>query len=1283
MQNSTKHHRNKAVHANLLIPAILSIFFLFFVPIMNILPAPVARAATSALPPETNYAANNSGLSGDDVVGGPYNIGFSFTYYGNAYTQFQLTTNGLLCFSGGATNTWSNTSIPNSSAPNNCIYGFWDDLYGYSGQPLLYQTVGSAGSRKLIAQWTNYGYYGDTLPMGTFQIILYEGSNNIRTQYRQLLTETRSYGQSATIGVENSNGTVGMQFSYNTASLTPEQSILWTWNGSNNYNIDAGAAYDGVYLYIGTPPPGVPQLISPTDGAAGVSRRPTFSWNAASGATSYNLVVSPNSNLTSPIINITQTGTSYTIPDTSPQLGINTDYYWGVKAVNAYGNSWSSIWRFSTTAGNSTPTDISLSNNSIPAGQPTNTIVGTLSTSDPNAGDTFTYSLVSGAGSSNNSSFNISGTNLRTTGVLTAGSYSIRIRSTDQGGLYIDEIFTITVTAVNAAPTDITLSGTSIAENQPANTQVGTFATADPNAGDTFTYSLVSGSGSTDNASFNISGNSLRATSAFDYEARSSYSVRVRSTDQGGLYTEKAFTITVTDVVENTTTTIGSDSPDPSVFGQNYTVIVTVSPASSSGTPTGSVNVSDGTGNTCSIASLSSGSGSCSLSSTTPGVKTLTASYSGDVHWNSSSGTAAHTVNRASTLTTITSDAPDPSELGNSYTVNVSVAVVAPGSGTPTGSVSVSDGTNTCSITLSGGSGSCNLPSNTVSSLTITATYSGSTTHAGSSDTETHAITDTTAPTVTINQASAQADPTNTSPIEFTVTFSESVTGFAADDVVLTDSTAPGALVAAVSGSGSSYTVSVSGMTDSGLVIVSIPAAAAQDASGNTSEASTSTDNSVTYDVTSPTVTINQASAQADPTNTSPIEFTVTFSESVTGFAADDVVLTDSTAPGALVAAVSGSGSSYTVSVSGMTDSGIVTASIRINAVVDDSGNTSLASSSTDNDVLYDVTAIALMQTGYQGFPGNTKMKDLGVYTTRFKQLLVTFDSDAYNPTGDSEPDDVTNPANYLLLKPGPNQKFETTSCTIPQPGENTPVVDDVIVPIGPVEYDNHQDMGPFEAILTVNNGTPLPYGKYRLIVCGSTSITDLAGNPLNGGTDPYITFSLSPTPDEIPATGFPVGEVTSLPIQPVEKAYANTGMTLRVPTLGLSMDIVGVPLTNSGWDISWLSNEAGYLEGSAFPTWAGNTVLTGHVWDANNLPGPFNHLRNLKYGDLIEIEAWGLVYTYEVRSNSLIGASNVNTVMRSEVLDWLTLVTCESYNAQNQNYPYRRMVRAVLISVK
>ena len=61
------------------------------------------------------------------------------------------------------------------------------------------------------------------------------------------------------------------------------------------------------------------------------------------------------------------------------------------------------------------------------------------------------------------------------------------------------------------------------------------------------------------------------------------------------------------------------------------------------------------------------------------------------------------------------------------------------------------------------------------------------------------------------------------------------------------------------------------------------------DAAGNASQASTSTDNTVTYDVTPPTVTINQAAGQADPTNAGPIHFTVVFSEPVTGFASADV----------------------------------------------------------------------------------------------------------------------------------------------------------------------------------------------------------------------------------------------------------------------------------------------------------------------------------------------------------------------------------------------------------
>ena len=105
----------------------------------------------------------------------------------------------------------------------------------------------------------------------------------------------------------------------------------------------------------------------------------------------------------------------------------------------------------------------------------------------------------------------------------------------------------------NSAPTDITLSPTIIAENSAVNTVVGTLSTTDSDVGDSFIYTLVSGTGDADNASFDISGSSLRAGVAFDFETKSSYTVRVRTTDSGGATFEKPFTITVTDVVEGST----------------------------------------------------------------------------------------------------------------------------------------------------------------------------------------------------------------------------------------------------------------------------------------------------------------------------------------------------------------------------------------------------------------------------------------------------------------------------------------------------------------------------------------------------------------------------------------------------------------------------------------------------------------------------------------------------------------------------------------------------------
>jgi len=210
---------------------------------------------------------------------------------------------------------------------------------------------------------------------------------------------------------------------------------------------------------------------------------------------------------------------------------------------------------------NEAPADMNLSSSSVNENVAANTVVGALSTVDQDAANTFFYTLVAGAGDTNNAAFNISGANLRITGspdYEAADSYSVRIRTTDQGSLFFEKAFTITVNDVNESPTDITLSGTSIDENVGANSTVGALSASDPDAGNTFTYTLVAGAGDDDNAAFNISSNALRITNVPDYETQNTYSVRVRTADQGGLFFEEVFTVTVNDLNDPPVITSGT-----------------------------------------------------------------------------------------------------------------------------------------------------------------------------------------------------------------------------------------------------------------------------------------------------------------------------------------------------------------------------------------------------------------------------------------------------------------------------------------------------------------------------------------------------------------------------------------------------------------------------------------------------------------------------------------------------------------------------------------------------
>ncbi|MEN9903130.1 MAG: hypothetical protein RL651_1794, partial [Pseudomonadota bacterium] len=101
---------------------------------------------------------------------------------------------------------------------------------------------------------------------------------------------------------------------------------------------------------------------------------------------------------------------------------------------------------------NNAPTDISLNSTTVSVSGGANAVVGILSTTDADPGDTFTYSLVAGAGDTNNASFNISGSNLRANNATTlgVGTYSVRIQTSDGVATYA-EAFSVSVVEPGSA----------------------------------------------------------------------------------------------------------------------------------------------------------------------------------------------------------------------------------------------------------------------------------------------------------------------------------------------------------------------------------------------------------------------------------------------------------------------------------------------------------------------------------------------------------------------------------------------------------------------------------------------------------------------------------------------------------------------------------------------------------------------------------------------------------------------------------------------------------------
>jgi LPXTG-site transpeptidase (sortase) family protein len=211
----------------------------------------------------------------------------------------------------------------------------------------------------------------------------------------------------------------------------------------------------------------------------------------------------------------------------------------------------------------------------------------------------------------------------------------------------------------------------------------------------------------------------------------------------------------------------------------------------------------------------------------------------------------------------------------------------------------------------------------------------------------------------------------------------------------------------------------------------------------------------------------------------------------------------------------------------------------------------------------------------------------------------------------------------------------------------------------------------------------------------GTIPLPDPDSTPDNGDPDEddfgesKITIKADPGPEPkpnpgpflIPVTGFQPGVVTDMSRVPHEAYLAAGDIRLELPSLGVNISIVGVPKRNGTWNVAWLEDQAGWLEGSAFPSWNGNSVLTSHVYLSNGLPGPFVNLNKLKFGDRIIVHAYGQKYTFKVQTNMVVSSTD-KSMMKHEEKPWLTLVTCKDYDPRTNTYLNRVLVRALLVSV-
>ena len=162
----------------------------------------------------------DTGINEDDEVAGPISIGFTFNYYGIDYTQLYISSNGWIGFGTYPASGYTNLTIPTDDDYDNLLAPFWDDLSAATTGDVYYYY--DSVNNRFIISYHNLGRYSGTGDY-TFQVILNE-DGSIKYQYNSMSGTL----DSNTVGIENSDGSDGLQVVYNATFVENNLAILFS-----------------------------------------------------------------------------------------------------------------------------------------------------------------------------------------------------------------------------------------------------------------------------------------------------------------------------------------------------------------------------------------------------------------------------------------------------------------------------------------------------------------------------------------------------------------------------------------------------------------------------------------------------------------------------------------------------------------------------------------------------------------------------------------------------------------------------------------------------------------------------------------------------------------------------------------------------------------------------------------------------------------------------------------------------------------------------------------------